>query len=61
MADVECLTLTVEDAARLLGISRSMAYECVRSGEIPSIKLGTTIKVPRHRLLALLDGAAEAA
>ena len=29
------LTFTVPEAAVLLGISRSSAYECVRRGEIP--------------------------
>ena len=57
----ECLTITVTEAARLLGISRAMAYECVRAGEIPSIKLGTRILIPRHRLLELLDGNQSAA
>ena len=33
------LTLTVEEAARLLGISRALAYELVRDGDIPSLRL----------------------
>ncbi len=55
------LTVTVTEAARLLGVSRAMAYECVRTGEIPSVRLGARILIPRHRLVALLDGEAEAA
>jgi excisionase family DNA binding protein len=31
-------TLSVEEAAGLLGISRSTAYECVKSGELPSLR-----------------------
>ena len=34
------LTLTVEEAAGLLGISRAFAYEAMRRGEIPSIRIG---------------------
>ncbi len=57
----ERLTVTVTEAAGLLGISRAMAYECVRAGQIPSVRLGNRILVPRHRLVALLDGESEAA
>jgi excisionase family DNA binding protein len=57
----EPLTLTVEQAAELLGISRGLAYEAVRAGDIPSIRIGRRLLVPRARLLELLGepGAAE--
>jgi excisionase family DNA binding protein len=51
----ERLTLTVEEAATLLGISRAFAYEAVNRGEVPSIRIGRRILVPKtalHRLLA---------
>lgn len=47
-------TLTVERAAKVLGIGRSSAYEGVRSGEIPSIRVGRRVLVPTVRLLSLL-------
>jgi excisionase family DNA binding protein len=47
-------TYNVEEAADILGISRSHAYECVRSGEIPSLRLRRRIVVPAHALDALL-------
>jgi excisionase family DNA binding protein len=50
----ERLTLTVEEAGRLLGVSRGLAYEAARSGELPTIRLGSRLVVPRVRLLALL-------
>jgi len=50
------LTYTVTEAAELLGISRSSAYECVRRGEIPSLTLGRRVVVPRRALEALLGG-----
>lgn len=50
------LTYTVTEAAELLGISRSSAYECVRRGEIPSLTLGRRVVIPRRALEALLDG-----
>jgi excisionase family DNA binding protein len=50
------LVLSVEEAAAVLRISRGAAYEGVRCGEIPSVRIGRTIRVPRSRLLALIDG-----
>lgn len=43
--------LTVEEAAVILRISRSSAYDRVRDGTIPSIRLGRFIRVPRDKLL----------
>ena len=51
------LTLTVPEAAELLGISRGTAYEAARTGELPTVRLGRRLLVPRARLEALLDGA----
>lgn len=48
--------LTVEQTASVLSISRGSAYLAVRSGEIPSVRLGRSIRVPRHALERLLDG-----
>jgi excisionase family DNA binding protein len=48
---------TVEEAARALGISRSLAYALVRDGVIPSLRLGRRRVVPRSRLHALIEGA----
>lgn len=50
----ESLTISVEDAAKLLGISRGLAYESVRRGEIPAISLGRRLLVPRAQLLELV-------
>lgn len=40
------LTLTVEQAAEVLGVGRSTAYELVRSGDIASVRLRRRIVVP---------------
>lgn len=50
-------TLTVEEAALELRISRSLAYEAVRQGEIPSIRVGRRILVPRHAFSLMLERA----
>lgn len=51
----EHLVLTVEEAARALRISRGLAYELVARGEIPSLRFGRRLIVPRAKLLALLE------
>ena len=38
-------TLTITEAAKILGIGRNQAYEAARRGEIP-IKIGRRILVP---------------
>jgi excisionase family DNA binding protein len=55
----EPLTISVEDAARLLGISRGLAYEAARRGELPVIRVGRRLLVPRQRLLELVGGDEE--
>lgn len=41
------LTVSVPEAARMLGIGRSLAYELVNRGEIPRLKFGRRVVVPR--------------
>ena len=52
-------TLTVEEAAEILGLSRAFAYEAVTRGEIPSIRIGRRILVPKVALERLLNSADE--
>ena len=40
------LTVNVEEFAQIVGIGRNTAYECVRRGVIPSIRLGRRIIIP---------------
>jgi excisionase family DNA binding protein len=47
-------TLTVEEAARILGVGRSAAYQAVARGELPVIRLGRRYVVPRAALERLL-------
>ena len=51
------LTMTVEEAAVVLGISRATAYDAVSRGEIPCIRIGSRILIPKVALERLLDGA----
>jgi excisionase family DNA binding protein len=54
----ECLTLSIPQAGKLLGYSRNTAYEAARRGDLPTIRLGRKIRVPKLALQRLLDGAA---
>lgn len=52
-------TLTVEEAASALGISRALAYDLVRRGEIGSLRLGRRIVIPERVVEDLLAGPAQ--
>jgi excisionase family DNA binding protein len=53
----ECLTFTVPEVAVRLGLSRNGAYEAVATGEIPAIRIGRRVLVPRAALARMLDQA----
>ena len=55
----ERAALTVEEAAMLLGISRASAYAAVQRGEIPTLKIGRRLIVPRAAFEKMLDAASE--
>jgi excisionase family DNA binding protein len=48
------LVLTVEETAAALRIGRTAAYEAARRGEIPTVKVGRRLLVPRAKLEAML-------
>lgn len=43
---VEPLLVRVEEAARILSLSRSTIYEMMDAGELPSIRRGTARRIP---------------
>ena len=53
------LTLSVEEAACLLGISRGLAYEMARTGQLPTIRFGRRLLVPRRALERMLEGSVD--
>ena len=57
MENKERLTLNVPEAARLLGLSRGSAYQAIATGEIPHIKVGKRILIPRVSLEKMLSDA----
>ena len=46
--------MTVQEAARVLRIGRNTCYELIRRGQLPHIRLGRLIRVPRHALMLWL-------
>lgn len=48
------LTLTVDEAAALVGVSRSTAYDLVATDELPTVRLRRRILVPASALADLL-------
>jgi len=51
----ERLTFTVTEAAKLLGISRPAMYEAIRTNQIPSVRIGRRIIIPRVALINFLE------
>ena len=49
-------TVTVVQAAALLGIGRDLAYRAVASGELPAVRIGRRLVVPLAQLDHLLTG-----
>lgn len=52
------LTYDVVSAAKLLGLSRNSAYLACLNGEIPHIKIGKRILIPKVSLERMLNEAA---
>jgi len=55
--NAECRTISVEDAGRVLGLSRGSAYAAARSGDLPTIRFGKRPLVPKAALEKLLSSA----
>jgi excisionase family DNA binding protein len=51
----EPVLITVEEAARYLRISRGKAYSMAAAGELPTVKLGRSVRVRRDLLERWLD------
>ncbi len=49
-------TISVEEASRVIGISRSAAYEAVNRNEIASVRIGKRVRVLARPLYELLTG-----
>ena len=53
--DLPQLLVKVEEAARLCRISRSRMYELMAAGEVPSLSIGRSRRIPFDGLRAWID------
>ena len=47
--------MTVDEAAAFLRISRAKAYHLSATGELPTVRMGRSVRVRRDRLMVWLD------
>ncbi|MFN8480187.1 MAG: helix-turn-helix domain-containing protein [Kouleothrix sp.] len=52
---IEPLLVRVEEAARILSLSRSTIYEMMDSGELPSVRWGAARRIPMAALRAWVE------
>jgi hypothetical protein len=53
---IECQTYTIEEAAKILGICRALAY---RKGVLPTVRIAGRRLVPKRALDRMLIAASE--
>jgi excisionase family DNA binding protein len=53
--DPACVLLTVEQAARRLGVGRSTMYGLIAQGEVESIQIGHLRRIPVDALAEFVD------
>jgi excisionase family DNA binding protein len=51
------LTMSVEEAAEALGISRALAYEAIQRGQLSFVRIGRRVLIPKAALERLLEAA----
>jgi excisionase family DNA binding protein len=55
------LTYSIPEVAELLDIGRNAAYDAAKSGDIPTIRIGKTIRAPKALIDRMLGLGGEAA
>ena len=58
MDTIKSMTVTVTEAAKIIGISRGLAYKLVNDGTIPSIRLGNRLLISCVRLEEFINKSA---
>jgi excisionase family DNA binding protein len=58
--EIQRSVLKVDEAAKVLGMSRNATYEAIKRGEIPVIRFGRRIVIPKAGLDRLLGTGAAA-
>ncbi len=47
--------LRIAEVAAVLGVSRSKAYQLAQAGDIPTIRMGASVRVPSAALAAWVE------
>ena len=50
------LVFTVDEVAKMLTLSRHSVYEGIRTGQLPAIRIGRRLLIPRAALERMLGG-----
>lgn len=53
----QIVVMTVPEAGKKLGLSRGGAYEAAARGEIPTVRIGRLLKVPKIAFDRMLEQA----
>ena len=51
----EKLTLSVEEAGKLMGVSRQVAYQLIHRPDVPTIQIGRRVLIPKKQLEEWMD------
>ncbi|CAN7732548.1 helix-turn-helix domain-containing protein [Mesorhizobium sp. LjNodule214] len=54
----DSVVMTVPEAGAKLGLGRNASYEAAARGEIPTIRFGKLLKVPKAAFERMLNGTA---
>jgi excisionase family DNA binding protein len=57
----EPVLLNASEVATMLGLGRSKVYEMTKTGELPVIRFGTAVRVPKKPLMELIERLTEKA
>ncbi len=55
----KCLVFTVQEAGAILGLNKNAAYVAAKRGDLPTIRIGKLIRVPKAALQAMIDSASK--
>jgi excisionase family DNA binding protein len=60
MGKEDLLAISVEEARQRLGVSRTLLYQAVQTGQVPSLRIGRRILIPISALNSVLANATRA-
>ena len=55
----QSLLLRGGEVAKVLGVSRALAYRLMQRGELPVVRIGSCVRVPAEALRAWIDARVE--